>query len=157
LSNVQAATRAGPPLRGNASFRHHPQDRPRGADLRQRAAHSSRYKKTGTSGSRQCLSDPAPPAGLEPATRSLTRLVIPLIEDVVCITNRKALRWQSADFHSARMPVHSLALVAFALCNRLSEGPSDSQGGPVESGEVPEFHPLLSSTRHLNQCQSIRE
>ena len=56
----------------------------------------------------------APPAGLEPATRRLTRPSIPLIEDSIYLLQVKSRNEQSKEPRRSRRPICNLALVASA-------------------------------------------
>jgi hypothetical protein len=57
----------------------------------------------------------APPAGLEPATRSSTRLAIPLIEDIIRFPHVVCRNKEKEEPHQSRSPICNLALVAFAF------------------------------------------
>ena len=125
LHSARLDTRPGPGGSGlQAAVRHHPQDCPRSA------AHQRGHKKTGISAPRQCLSNPAPPAGLEPATGSLTRPSIPLVEDALCFLkvkgpNRSRARSRSRSLCAVveqREVVESTSDLAARLYYRFSMG-----------------------------------
>ena len=57
----------------------------------------------------------APPAGLEPATGTLTRSSILLIEDTICLLRARNRNRQGEELRRSRLPIYNFALVAFAL------------------------------------------
>jgi hypothetical protein len=57
----------------------------------------------------------APPARLEPATTSLARLVIPLIEEGIRFPHVICRNKEKKELHPLRSPLCNLALVAFAF------------------------------------------
>jgi hypothetical protein len=57
----------------------------------------------------------APPAGLEPATGSLTRWLVPLIEGTIDLPSFRCLRPIRSEGRWVTSPRCNLALVAFAV------------------------------------------
>ena len=55
----------------------------------------------------------APPAGLEPATRGLTRLAISLIEDAIRFSHVNCRNKEKVELPPSRSPICNLTLVAF--------------------------------------------
>jgi len=61
---------------------------------------------------------PSPPAGLEPATGTLTLPVVSMIEDTIDFLRIKSWVHQTEWLRHSRSPLYSLALVASVLYGR---------------------------------------